>query len=167
MVLQEENKSFCAFFDPRRRPWYLNGVSVKKDVKILIDVSLSMGNGVDNLYSLDPGTTYLKVAQDITHALLQTFSSQDFVEVFKFNSSSATSLTGEPVHINASYLSLIREGPDRPELETLLNYVKSLKTSGDNGASNLTNALNKATLSFRTSNYSTVSTLSLQSPSLL
>lgn len=78
VVLQEGNKSYCANFDRRRRPWYLNGISVMKDVKILLDVSLSMGNGVSKLYRPDMGTTYLDVAQDITHALLQTFSRQDF-----------------------------------------------------------------------------------------
>jgi hypothetical protein len=34
----------CTTFDTRKRPWYLNGISDSKDVKILVDVSNTMGS---------------------------------------------------------------------------------------------------------------------------
>lgn len=122
--MQEQNKSQCTTFDPRRRPWYLNGISVIKDVKILVDVSVSMGSLVPVQYNQDSRTTYLNLTQNITHALLQTFSPQDFVEVLKFDSSSATSLTNGPVLVDASfdYLEM-----DRPELGPLISQVNNLR----------------------------------------
>lgn len=160
VVLQEGSSSYCNFFDTRRRPWYLNGISVKKDVKILIDVSLSMRETVSAQYRPEDSlTTYLDLAQNITHALLRTFSPEDFVEVFKFDSSTAISLTAVPVLIEATFRSTISEGPDREELKPLINQVNSLVASDDVGASNLTNALNNATLFFKEDeSYSRVST---------
>lgn len=162
VVLQEGSSSYCNFFDTRRRPWYLNGISVKKDVKILIDVSLSMRETVSAQYRPEGSLTtytYLNLTQDITHALLRTFSPEDFVEVFKFDSSKAISLTAVPVLIEATFRSTISEGPDREELKPLINQVNSLVASDDVGASNLTNALNNATLFFKEDeSYSRVST---------
>lgn len=63
---REQNGTQCTTFDPRRRPWFVNGVSVHKDVKILLDVSAAMGAPVPVQYSQNGPATFLNVTQNIT-----------------------------------------------------------------------------------------------------
>ncbi|KAG0608281.1 hypothetical protein M758_8G093600 [Ceratodon purpureus] len=112
---REKDESQCTSYDPRNRFWYLNGISVFKDVKILVDVANSMGNAVTGQYNHSPGTTYLDVAKNITLTLLDTIYIEDIVEVFSFDSTNATSLGGA-FHVYSSY----NDFNPRPELTALM-----------------------------------------------
>ena len=151
MDVQENNETQCTRFDPRIRPWYLNGISVSKDVKILVDVANSMASVVSVDYERSgPLTTYLNVAQNITLNLLQTFMPQDFVEVFSFNSNGAASLVGQ-VQIGTSYnYSYDADPADRPELAAMTAHVNSLAASANAAQSDLTTALVQVVNSFNT-----------------
>ena len=144
---RERNETQCITFDPRKRPWYLNGVSVSKEVKILVDIANSMGSVVTVDYKRLPQTTYLDVAADIALGLLQTFSPQDYVEVFSFDSSNVTSLAGA-VQIGSSYNYLDPAG--RPELASLRTSVRNLAASANAAPSNLTRAIVQGVNSFNT-----------------
>lgn len=140
-------ESDCAYpYDARKRPWYLNGISVKKEVKVVIDVGSSMATQVGPEYDSPNLYTYLNVAQDIVLELLQTFSPQDIVEVISFDSRNASSL-GAPVNVKP-YESF--NYTTRPELLPLVKSVESLgATSGEVAPSNLDTAIVKAVKSFQ------------------
>jgi hypothetical protein len=86
-------------------------------VKILVDVSNTMGSVLPVEYQRLPSNTYLDVAKNITQEVLQTFLAQDYVEVIAFNSTDAVSLGG-PVQMSASFNYL--DPADRPELQPLM-----------------------------------------------
>ncbi|KAG0558547.1 hypothetical protein KC19_10G036500 [Ceratodon purpureus] len=146
---RENNETQCTTFDPRTRPWYLNGISVTKDVKILVDIANTMGSVLPVDYLPLPQNTYLDVAKNITLALLKTFSPQDDVEVLSFNSSDVASLGG-PVLIGASYNYLDPAG--RPELSSLEASVNNLAASPITTRSDLTKAIVQAMGSFNAAN---------------
>ncbi|KAG0567449.1 hypothetical protein KC19_7G135200 [Ceratodon purpureus] len=131
-------------FDTRKRPWYLDGISVKKEVKIIIDVGSTMSTQVSLDYGRPPEYTYLNLAKDTTLELLQTFSSQDYVEVISFDSRQQVSL-GAPVNI-MPYDSFVPSA--RPELAPLVAKVESLASSPEVAPSNLDAAIGKAASSF-------------------
>lgn len=133
----------CANFECRRRPWYLDGISVAKQVKILIDTGNSMGIGVTGEYQRPLQTTYLHVAIDITSSLLQTLSPGDWVEVWSFNTSGAVSL-GAPVNVGP-----YTDPNSRPELRPLDNSVRALTHSADPAPSDLATAITKSVSSFQ------------------
>lgn len=149
---REQNETQCTRFDPRIRPWYLNGISVSKDVKILVDVANSMASVVTIDYKRSAQTTYLNVAQNITLNLLPTFMPHDFVEVFSFNTNGAASLVGQ-VQIGTSYnYSYDADPADRPELAAMTAHVNSLAASANAAQSDLTTALIQVVNSFNTTN---------------
>jgi hypothetical protein len=137
----------CTTFDTRKRPWYLNGISDSKDVKILVDVSNTMGSVLPVEYQRLPSNTYLDVAKNITQEVLQTFLAQDYVEVIAFNSTDAVSLGG-PVQMSASFNYLNPAG--RPELQPLMASVNNLAASSNTAQSDLNKPIIQATSSFNT-----------------
>jgi hypothetical protein len=143
---RELNLTQCTSYDPRWKPWYLNGVSVPRDFKILVDVGTSMGNSVTFEYNRIPGTTYLDVTKNITLTLLRALSPQDYVEVIIFNSSNATSLGG-PFLVKSSFDYFNPFG--HPELAALVAGVNNVFVSPmTEVASNLNGAIRKAAKSF-------------------
>lgn len=96
-----------------------------------------------------PQNTYLIVAKNITLGLLQTFSPQDYVEVFSFNSSNVASLGGA-AQIGASYNYLDPAG--RPELSALEASVNNLAASPSAAPSDLTKVIVQALNSLNTAN---------------
>lgn len=146
----------CANFECRRRPWYLDGISVAKQVKILIDTGNSMGIGVTGEYQRPLQTTYLHVAIDITSSLLQTLSPGDWVEVWSFNTSGAVSL-GAPVNVGP-----YTDPNSRPELRPLDNSVRALTHSADPAPSDLATAITKSVSSFQSTATQTLKVFNLR-----
>ena len=77
---------------------YLDGISVNKQVKIIIDTGYSMGTGVQVEYGRPVGTTFLNMAQTLTLELLKTVSPSDYVDITTYDSTGSTSL-GAPVSL--------------------------------------------------------------------
>ena len=77
---------------------YLDGISVYKQVKIIIDTGHSMGFPVQGEYGRAGGTTFLNMAQTLTLELLKTVSPSDYVDITTYNSTGSTSL-GAPVSL--------------------------------------------------------------------
>ena len=144
---REQNDSQCKSFDNRWRPWYLNGISVARDLKILVDIGNGMGNPVTADYDPSVGATYLDVAKNLALGLLQTVSPGDRVEAFSFDNVGATSLGGM-FTVNSTYDYFNPYG--HQELGALVTSLKSLAPSSQTGASSsdLNGAILKAASSF-------------------
>jgi hypothetical protein len=89
---------------------YLDGISVYKQIKIIIDTGHSMGVSVQGEYGRGVGTTFLNMAQILTLELLKTVSPGDYVDITTYNSTGSTSL-GAPVS-----LLIACPGSNYPEL---------------------------------------------------
>lgn len=76
----------------------MDGISVNKQIKILIDTGNSMGAGVQGGYGRSVGTTFLNMTQILTLELLKTVSPSDYVDITTYNSTGSTSL-GAPVSL--------------------------------------------------------------------
>ncbi|KAG0614508.1 hypothetical protein M758_6G182600 [Ceratodon purpureus] len=142
---REQNETQCSSFDPRWRPWYLNGIAVSRDLKILVDIGNRMGISVSPPYNRPPLTTYLDVTKDITLGLLQALSPGDNVEVFSFNNDTTTSLGGV-FSVNSSYNYFNPSG--HPELAPLISRVNALVSTAPAALSDLNGAISKAAASF-------------------
>ncbi|KAG0625978.1 hypothetical protein M758_2G093300 [Ceratodon purpureus] len=143
---REQNETQCTSYEPRLRPWYLNDVSVSKDVKILVDVARSMEQPVTVDYNRPPSSSYLDVAKNITLGLLNAFSPQDYVEVISFDSVTVSSLGGSFL-VNSSYDYFNPSG--HFELAALVTNVNNLVASSvPTALSNLNGAILKAASSF-------------------
>ncbi|CAK9256266.1 unnamed protein product [Sphagnum jensenii] len=141
---RESRTSDCLGYDPRIRPWYIEGISVTKNLVVLIDAGASMTNVLSTQFLME--TTYLAAAQSITQkALLQTLSAQDYVNIIMFNSTGATQLSPDPVLVRNSDLS---DPTDHPELKSLITSLNNQEGSSQAGASNLTAAIMAAFTNF-------------------
>ncbi|KAH8975709.1 hypothetical protein BDL97_01G173100 [Sphagnum fallax] len=141
---RESSTSDCLGYDPRIRPWYIEGISVTKNLVVLIDAGASMTNVLSTQFLME--TTYLAAAQSITQkALLQTLSAQDYVNIIVFNSTGATQLSPDPVLVRNSDLS---DPTDHSELKSLITSLNNQEGSSQAGASNLTAAIMAAFTNF-------------------
>lgn len=135
------------------RPWLLGGISVSKQMVILIDTGNYMGTTVNGEFQRPFGTTYLNVEIDLALSLIQTLLPGDFVQVMSFNSSGATPL-GPMVNVG-NY----DESGAHPELKPLTDTLKQVVHSADPRPSDLNDGIIKAASSFQNSTFNTLKVL--------
>uniref|UniRef100_A0A8D8WFM7 Voltage-dependent calcium channel subunit alpha-2/delta-4 n=1 Tax=Cacopsylla melanoneura TaxID=428564 RepID=A0A8D8WFM7_9HEMI len=121
MDQNEESSPEDLIFDCRNRQWYIQATTCSKDVIILIDNSGSMA-GMRN-------TT----AKLVLHSLLQTFSNNDFVNIFKFN------LTVDTIVPCLGNDSLVQATPENINL-----FKQAVVDLGPEGKANFSAAFVKA-----------------------
>ncbi|KAG0599815.1 hypothetical protein M758_12G180700 [Ceratodon purpureus] len=143
---RDSSEEGCKAFECRKRPWYLDGISVLKQVKILIDTGNTMGTSVTSEFKRSPGASYLNVAIDIALSIIQTLAPGDYVDVISFNSTGAYSLSPP---VNVGNYTQSNGVVLHPELDSLQNSVKKLTKSADPPRSNLTAAIIKAVSTFQ------------------
>ncbi|KAG0601590.1 hypothetical protein M758_11G124400 [Ceratodon purpureus] len=138
---RERPPNTCLSFETRHRPWFKNGNSVQKQLRILVDTGNSMGSQVPPAYPPEAGKTFLEVASNIIVQLIRTLSPDDFVDVGLFNSSGyhqlspMVQITTDPpsdelAGMEASVTSnLTRSLPGPPSNLTaaIVNVVKTFK----------------------------------------
>lgn len=141
---RDSTEERCNSFDSRWRPWFLDAISVSKQLMILVDTGNMMGTSVTGEFQRPLGTTYLDIGIDLAVSLIQTLSPGDFVQVWPFNSSGASPL-GPAINVG-NY----DDSGARSELMPLKDSVKRLKRSDDPRPSDLNDGVIKAVSSFKT-----------------
>eukprot|EP00249_Psilotum_nudum_P024368 c29167_g1_i6 orf=437-1768(-) len=144
---RELNEQQCHDYDPRKRPWYIGAISMKKNVVILLD------NGHSSSNQLDPSflwpTSILEAEKNLTLEIFETLSPDDFVNVVSFKESGAYALLQQSaLVINDPAENQLGLGLDKLSME-----VKSLNYITLNGPSNINEGLATSISLFQGSQY--------------
>jgi hypothetical protein len=75
------SSEYCTWYDPRTKPWYVQGVTGPKDVVLVMDVSGSMNRPLNDI-----GEAPIDIAKKAAKAVLSTLTSADRVEIVLFSS---------------------------------------------------------------------------------
>eukprot|EP00249_Psilotum_nudum_P024366 c29167_g1_i3 orf=154-1758(-) len=92
---RELNEQQCYNYDPRKRPWYIGAISMKKNVVILLDNGHSSSNQLDSSFLWQ--TSILEAEKNLTLEIFETLSPDDFVNVVSFKESGAYALLQKSV----------------------------------------------------------------------
>ena len=75
----------CTSYDPRRRPWYVGGLTGRKNVMIVLDISGSMKEG---------SPTRIRKAKQACEIIINTLSNSDTFALIAFNETARALGTG-------------------------------------------------------------------------